>query len=317
MYHLLLRFAFFGAGIGPCNHWKMFEPLTIGGRGARNGAAVIEAPAMRSFVSALVVILVSCGGSQKPADSAESATASEHAGPAEEDDAQPSDGAQSASDKSKSKGDKGKDEKGDAGGSAAAGAVPTQCAKAGAATCVPDRRFVEHMCSDSYPTIALYLFGNGNPFSKGYLTRRTQAWNAEGGASDNSWLEFDEEVLVLAERGADKGGMQVSGAGGSYMALRWNGSCVTLAKEELTLSKPPAPKAAKVEWRYLDDNVQEALRTDATINDAVIARRKECKGAVSGDVSLKCVKADDKLSAVIVDYLRKGGKIPVPSKLPK
>ena len=40
-------------------------------------------------------------------------------------------------------------------------------------------------------------------------------------------------------------------------------------------------------------------------------------GAVSGDVSLNCVKADDKLTQVVVDYLRKGGKMPVPSKLPQ
>ncbi len=173
------------------------------------------------------------------------------------------------------------------------------------------------MCNDSFPSFALYLFGNGFAFTRGYLTRRTQAWNAEGGASDNTFLEFDEEVLLLVERSADAGGMQVSGAGGSYEALRWNGSCVTLAKEELTLDKPPTPKFAKVEWRFLDDNVQAALREDKTIDSAVATRRKECKGAVSGDVSLACVKADDRLTFVIVNHLRNGGKLPVPSKLPK
>jgi hypothetical protein len=194
--------------------------------------------------------------------------------------------------------------------------VPTGCAKSGR-LCMPDPKFTKRMCNDSFPSIALYLFGNGFPFSRGYLTRKTQAWNAEGGASDNTFLEFDEEVLLLAERGTDPNAMQVSGAGGGYMAMRWNGSCVTLAKEEVTLDKPPAPKFAKVEWRFLDDNVQAALRDDKTINTAVQTRRKECKGAVSGDVSLSCVKADDRLTQVVVDYLRKGGALPVPSKLPK
>jgi len=194
--------------------------------------------------------------------------------------------------------------------------VPTECTRAGK-LCLPDQKFTKRMCNDSYPSVALYLFGNGLPFTRGYLTRKTQAWNAEGGASDNDYLEFDEEVLLLAERGTDKNQMQVSGAGGGYMAMRWNGSCVTLAKEEVTLDKPPAPKSAKVEWRFLDDNVQTALREDGTINKAVQARRKECKGAVSGDVSLACVKADDRLTAVVIDYLRKGGKVPVPTKLPK
>ena len=173
------------------------------------------------------------------------------------------------------------------------------------------------MCNAGSPSLALYLFGNGFGYTRGYLTRKTQAWNAAGGASDNSFLEFDEEVLLLVERGGDAGGMQVSGAGGGYEALRWNGLCVTLAKEEVTLEKPPAAKTAKVEWRFLDDNVQAALREDPTINAAVSKRRQECKGAVSGDVSLTCVKADDRLTQVLVDYLRKGGKVPVPSKLPE
>ena len=193
--------------------------------------------------------------------------------------------------------------------------VPTECVKSGH-LCVPDQKFTKRMCNDSYPSLALYLFGNGFGFTRGYLTRKTQAWNAAGGASDNDFLEFDEEVMLLVERGGDASGMQVSGAGGGYEALRWNGSCVTLAKEEVTLDKPPAPKVAKVEWRFLDDNVQAALREDSTVNLAVQKRRAECKGAVSGDVSLTCVKADDRLTNVIVEYLRKGGKLPVPSKLP-
>ena len=195
-------------------------------------------------------------------------------------------------------------------------AVPTECTKSGH-LCLPDPKFTKRMCNDSYPSLALYLFGNGFGFTRGYLTRKTQAWNAAGGASDNTFLEFDEEVMLLVERGGDGSGMQVSGAGGGYEALRWNGSCVTLAKEEVTLDKPPTPKFAKVEWRFLDDNVQGALREDPTINSAVQKRRTECKGAVSGDVSLTCVKADDRLTQVMVDYLRKGGKLPVPSKLPK
>jgi hypothetical protein len=194
--------------------------------------------------------------------------------------------------------------------------VPTGCVKTGR-FCMPDQKFSKRMCNSGSPSLALYLFGNGLGFTRGYLTRKTQAWNAAGGASDNSFLEFDEEVLLLVERGGDASGMQVSGAGGGYEALRWNGLCVTLAKEEVTLDKPPAPKAAKVEWRFLDDNVQAALREDSTINAAVSKRRQECKGAVSGDVSLGCVKADDRLTQVLVDYLRKGGKVPVPSKLPE
>ena len=122
--------------------------------------------------------------------------------------------------------------------------------------------------------------------------------------------------MLLAERKADTGGMQVSGAGAGYDAIRWDGSCVTLSGEELTRDKPPQPKTPPIEWRFLDDNVQEALRKDDKVNAAYLERRKECKGASSGDVSAKCVKADARLSESIIGFVRGGGSIPVPSTLP-
>jgi len=250
---------------------------------------------MKPLFCSLAIFLAACGGAQtapsaEPAHSSSAAEATPDAAPA-------------LSSEPKS-------------AAAEPVTVPTGCVKSGR-FCLPDQKFSKRMCNAGSPSLALYLFGNGFGFTRGYLTRKTQAWNAAGGASDNSFLEFDEEVLLLVERGGDSSGMQVSGAGGGYEALRWNGLCVTLAKEEVTLDKPPAPKAAKVEWRFLDDNVQAALREDSTINAAVTKRRQECKGAVSGDVSLSCVKADDRLTQVLVDYLRKGGKLPVPSKLPQ
>jgi hypothetical protein len=198
---------------------------------------------------------------------------------------------------------------------AAASGVPKECVKK-EGTCLPPKGFVQKLCAASYPSVALYMFANRSPWARGYLRGRTKAWNASGGASDNGWLEFDEEVLVLVERKADLGGMQVSGAGASYDALRWDGSCVTLSSEEMTLDKPPSPKSAKVEWRFLDDNVQEALRADGKVNEAYLARRKECKGATSGEVSMKCVKADQQLSDAIVRLLRGGASLPEPTKLP-
>ena len=200
--------------------------------------------------------------------------------------------------------------------SAASSGIPKECTKKDG-TCLPPKGFVQKLCASSYPAVALYMFANHSPWPRGYLRGRTKAWNASGGASDNGWLEFDEEVLVIAERKSDMGGMQVSGTGNaSYDALRWDGSCVTLSSDEVTLDKPPSPKAAKVEWRFLDDNVQEALRADSAVNEAYLARRKECKGATSGDVSMKCVKADEKLSAAIVSYLRGGAALPEPTKRP-
>ena len=192
--------------------------------------------------------------------------------------------------------------------------VPTKCFKQGS-VCSPDPKFVKRLCNGKFPSIGLYLFSNP-AWTRGYLTRRTQAWNASGGASDSGWVEFDEEVLILYARVADTGGMQVSGAGGSFDALRWDGSCVTLQSEEVTMSKAPAPKNPPIDFRYLDDDTQEALRKDDKVNAAWLARRKECKGASSGEVSLKCVKADADLTKTVIGFVRGGGTIPEPKKLP-
>jgi hypothetical protein len=197
----------------------------------------------------------------------------------------------------------------------AEGVIPTQCARAGD-VCTPGAKFVQRLCKGNFPSVALYLFQKQMPWTRGYLRGETEAWNASGGASESGKLAFDEEVIILRKRAADTGGMQVSGAGGGYDALRWNGSCVTLAAEEVTLDAPPKPKAAKVEFRWLDTAVQDSLRKDSALDAAVTERKRECKGAHSGEVSLKCVKADAKLSDGIVDFVRKGGAIATPEKAP-
>jgi hypothetical protein len=246
-------------------------------------------------LSTMVALLSGCGGAPPPAaPAAETPAASSApaaAAPAADAQAEPA-----------------------AGSGGGAGSVPTKCFKSGA-TCSPDPQFVKRLCNGKYPSLGLYLFSNP-AWTRGYLTRRTQAWNASGGASDSGWVEFDEEVLILYARVADKNGMQVSGVGGSYDALRWDGSCVTLQSEEVTMSKAPSPKYPPIDFRYLDDDTQEALRKDAKVNKAWQARRSECKGATSGDVSAKCVKADDALTKSVIGFVRGGGTIPEPKKLP-
>src|SRR5690606_5324193 len=138
-------------------------------------------------------------------------------------------------------------------------------------------------------------------FRSGYATRKVKAWNASGGAtSGDEWVAFDEEVILLYARNANLGGMQVSGASGGYDALRWDGSCVTFSGEEVTTRRPPQAKNGRVEWRYLEGPIQEALREDDAVNEAYRLRRQECKGAFSGDVSKKCVQADEALVAAII-----------------
>jgi hypothetical protein len=246
---------------------------------------------------AVSLLLAACGHQSKPAETASAEGAQAKPASATSDEAEKSD-------------------KSDDSGDTEAGKVPTECAKKGE-VCLPPEGFVKRLCMDAFPNVALYMFKKDSPWTRGYLRGKTKAWNASGGASDNSSeLEFDEEVLILRHRTADTGGMQVSGASGGYDALRWDGSCVTLAKEEVTLKPPPAPKAAHIEWRYIEDPIQEALRTSEKVDEAYKVRRKECKGASTGTVSLKCVKADAKLSELIAEHVRNGGEVAAPQKLP-
>ncbi len=194
-----------------------------------------------------------------------------------------------------------------------AGAVPTECTSDGK-LCLPPAAFVKKLCSSVHQDVALAFFKKGAPFTRGYLAGNTEAWNASGGPSSAEKLVFDEEVVVLLAR-ENKTGIQVSGASGGYDVLRWDGTCATLSGEELSFRVPPKPIAPKLLWKDIPEGVQNKLLEDATIAKLNKERRDECKGATIGDVSVKCVKAVDKLSVAIVAYVREGKDFPVPSKL--
>lgn len=196
-------------------------------------------------------------------------------------------------------------------------AIPSECHREGG-ICTADPKWVKDLCSDLYPDVALYLFQKSSPFAHGYLTRKTKAVNASGGVtSGDEWLAFDEEVVLLIHRVPRAGGVQVSGAEGGYDAIRLDGSCVTLDSTEVTLSVPPSPKYARIDWRYLGDDVEEQLKGNRPIFEAYVARKKECKGAFSGEVSKKCVDLDNKLNSKIVRSLKDGSlSLTPPAKRP-
>jgi hypothetical protein len=247
----------------------------------------------------VALLSLSCGGSKTEAASADStAPSASDRSPADESESESASGGEEA------ESDDGE-----------ASAIPTECASKGD-VCTPSRAYVEKLCQDVYPGVALVLFREGSPWTRGYLTRKTEAWNATGGASVSGWLEFDEEVLILEHRKVKAGGMQVSGAGGGYQALRWNGACVTLQGEEVTLNRPPQPKHAPIEWKWLEGAIRDAMKEDDAINETDRERRKECKGVTMGDVSDKCVKATNRLMDLVVKYVNGGGKLPVPEKRP-
>ena len=245
----------------------------------------------QSLLSCLLLSVTACGGG-KPAE----APAAEAAPPAPAPEA------------------KAEAETAKAEPAAAPSGIPTACESEGA-VCKMPKAFIERLCAGTYPNVALVLFGAGTPWTRGYLTRKTEAWNAEGGASKQGWLEFDEEVLLLSAKLPPKGGMQVTGMGG-YQALRWDGSCVTLSTEEVTTRKPPSPKHPRIEWRWIEDATREALRKDAKLDAIAVAHKKECKGVSMGEVSKQCEVLDGKLVDAIVRVVQTDGCMPTPAKLP-
>jgi hypothetical protein len=231
----------------------------------------------------LAVLLVACGGSAatqpEPATAPASSSAAADPGPAASSGSPPTSSAVSPS-----------------------FSFPTACADKSADVCTPSQAFVDRLCTKSHQDVALALFASGTPFTRMYMR----------GKMDE--LAWDEEVLALRFHGVPKGGIQVGTGAGSYDVLRWDGSCsMAVDADMLTKNKPGRPKTAKVKWHRLGDKTQAALigASDA-VKRAYKKRGAECQGAMTGDVSAPCEKADGALVDAIVDYMRAGGSVPPP-----
>src|SRR5262249_8966686 len=155
------------------------------------------------------------------------------------------------------------------------------------------------------------------PWRRAYVSVKEVApFNGLNGPSSDEKLTFEEELLVLAQKKVDTGGMQVSGAGASFDTLRWDGTCATLSAEEVRFQPPPTTKHAAIWCRVLADATENALLQNEELSKVVTERRKECKGATRGTVSAKCEKADHRLNDLVVEAVRSGTSVPEPSKLP-
>jgi hypothetical protein len=168
--------------------------------------------------------------------------------------------------------------------------------------CTPSWAFVERLCAKPRQDVALALFAASTPFSRMYLK----------GKMDE--LVWDEEVLALRFHGVPKGGIQVGSGAGTYDVLRWDGSCsMAVDAGMLTKSKPARPRTAHLKWHRIGDRSQTALIAGSEAVKKLHSKRgKECQGAMSGDVSAACEKADTSLVSAVVDYVRGGGAIPTP-----
>lgn len=195
------------------------------------------------------------------------------------------------------------------------GRVPTACAGGAAGStgapsragdlCTPPGGFIERLCAKPHQEVALALFAKTSPYTRLYLKARLDE------------LAFDEEVLALRFHEQPKGGMIVGSGNGTYDVLRWDGNCsMGVEAEVFTRSRPPKPRAAHVQWHRVGERMQSALIASSDAVKRAHARRgKECKGAMSGDVSAACEKADAALVEAIVECVRETRDLPDPQGL--
>jgi hypothetical protein len=172
--------------------------------------------------------------------------------------------------------------------------------------CTPPGDFVDWLCDRSHQDVALSLLAGGTPFTRGYLRGRLDE------------LTWDEEVLVVRVHRPEKGGIIVGSNLGTYDVLRWDGTCSRgVDAEMLTWTKPASPKAARIRWHRMGPRTQDSLvAASQTVRRARSKRGKECKGAMTGDVSAACDKADRDLANAVVEYVRSGGALPPPDDSP-
>ncbi|AKV00404.1 hypothetical protein AKJ09_07067 [Labilithrix luteola] len=182
--------------------------------------------------------------------------------------------------------------------------------------CVPEPAFVKRLCAGSFPDVGLLLMSKDAPFARMYMRGDTDGWNADGGASARARLYTDEEMLVLKRRAPATNGIVVGSGGASFLVMRWDGNCYTLDEGELSTKAPRSPRHASLPFRFYSEQTKKALLERPKILAAYQARGKECKGAMSGEVSKACERADAALSAAIVGEIRAGLTIPTPETIP-
>jgi len=194
--------------------------------------------------------------------------------------------------------------------------LPTACASADVASaCLPPQDFVERLCRRPFVDTTLALFQKSAPWTRAYLRNKVDAWYT-GGRSARATLAFDEEVLVLRFHGPSKGNMVVEGSGGTYDVLRWDGRCYTLDSDEITTTKPPQARTARLQWDRIGAAMQQAVLKNEDVKRALDRRNKACKSASHDDPPPACDAADATLGFAVANLVRTVGGLPTPELVP-
>jgi hypothetical protein len=184
--------------------------------------------------------------------------------------------------------------------------IPTECAPAGAKVCTPPADFVARLCQTKSQDLALSMFRKSTPWTRAYLRRNMEAWYTGVKLASPVQLTLDEEVIVVASRSGGSGGIQVSGSG-SYDVYRWDGKCVSVMADEVTMRRPPVLGSAPIAWKSLTEATRDALLEDRGIKFRRDLQRDRCS---EDSTAPRCTEATAALIQLIADYVRKGGKLP-------
>jgi hypothetical protein len=191
--------------------------------------------------------------------------------------------------------------------------VPSRCIfRKGA--CMPPVKWAEKLCQGVYPDLALYMFQEATPWTRFYMRTGLNAVNGWGPTIAENLVEGEEVLVINYRRQTDA--FTVEGSLGTYDVLRWNGSCVTLDVGEVTPKPPRSPKHCRIDWRSLDEQMQNALLKTPELGQIYEARRKACKGASIGEVSDKCESLDHALTKEVTRQVRAQKTLPKPTSHP-
>ena len=194
--------------------------------------------------------------------------------------------------------------------------LPTTCASTeGANGCMLPGEFVDRLCRRPFVDATLALFQRSAPWTRAYLRGKVDAWYV-GGRSARASLAFDEEVLLLRFHGPGRGSMVVEGSSGTYDVLRWDGRCYTLDSDEITTTRPPQARTARLQWDRIGATMQEAVLKSDDVKRAFDRRARACKSASRDDPPPACDAADTTLGIAVANHVRTVGGLPAPDVLP-
>jgi hypothetical protein len=184
--------------------------------------------------------------------------------------------------------------------------------------CVPTRDFASRLCRGQFAGAALFLFQKQSPWQRRWVNAKAglPAKNAEGGPAGGA-LPHAEELLVMAvdEPAATNVDKKVKAAKKpepDVLALRWDGTCVSLKGSDAVTYQAGNPKHPFVDWTKLDLFVQRSLLRDTEIQRDVSTQEKACTEKPSPE----CQKSVEALSNTIVTRIRRGVKLSMPEQRP-